>query len=66
MIYNSIMKKKFKDLYVIYRNYIYALQIREEFGEKYGDTSEIIKFYEENLPKSCICKKKNKSLIPKD
>lgn len=38
-----------KDLLTLYKNYIFALQTREEFGEKYGDTDEIIKQYEEKL-----------------
>ena len=38
-----------KDLLTLYKNYIFALQTREEYGEKYGDTDEIIKQYEEKL-----------------
>ena len=38
-----------KDLLMLYRNYIFALQTREEYGTQYGDTDEIIKQYEENL-----------------
>ena len=38
-----------KDLLTLYKNYIFALQEREEFGEQYGDTDEIIKQYEEKL-----------------
>lgn len=38
-----------KDLLMLYRNYIFALQERQEFGEKYGDTEELLKQYEEKL-----------------
>jgi len=38
----------------IYKNYLFALQIREEYGDKYGDTDEIIKHYEEILEKNNI------------
>ena len=38
-----------KDLLTLYKNYIFALQTREEYGEQYGDTDEIIKQYEEKL-----------------
>lgn len=39
------------ELLMLYRNYLFALQTREEFGDKYGDTDEIIKMYEEKLEK---------------
>ncbi len=38
-----------KDLLIIYRNYLFAIQEREEFGDKYGDTEELIKIYELKL-----------------
>ena len=41
--------KNEKDLLTLYKNYIFALQTREEFGTQYGDTDEIIKQYEEKL-----------------
>ena len=37
------------ELLMLYRNYLFALQTREEFGDKYGDTDEIIKMYEKKL-----------------
>lgn len=37
------------ELLMLYRNYLFALQTREEFGDKYGDTYEIIDMYEEKL-----------------
>ena len=37
------------ELLMLYRNYLFALQTREEFGDKYGDTDEIIKIYEKKL-----------------
>ncbi len=38
-----------KDLITIYLNYLFALQEREEYGDKYGDTDEIIAYYESVL-----------------
>lgn len=38
-----------QDLITLYKLYLFALQERQEFGEKYGDTDEIIKQYEEKL-----------------
>lgn len=43
------MVMKMKDLLMLYRNYLFALQEREEFGDKYGDTEELIKYYEKIL-----------------
>lgn len=51
-----------KDLLEIYKNYLYALKTREEYGEKYGDTEDIIKAYEEELEKNKILKKENKNI----
>ena len=33
----------------LYRIYLYALQVREEYGCQYGDTDELIKMYEDKL-----------------
>ena len=38
-----------KDLITIYLNYLFALREREEYGDKYGDTDEIITYYESVL-----------------
>ena len=43
------MVMEMKDLLMLYRNYLFAIQEREEFGDKYGDTEEIIKYYEKIL-----------------
>ena len=43
------MVMEMKDLLMLYRNYLFAIQEREEFGDKYGDTEEIIKYYEKVL-----------------
>ena len=51
--------KNEKDLLTLYRNYIFALQERQEYGDKYGDTDEIIKQYEEKLKIKSL-KKENK------
>ena len=37
------------DLFILYRNYLFALQEREKCGDKYGDTDEIIKMFEDEL-----------------
>lgn len=44
----EIKEYKLNEL-ILYRNYLFALKEREEYGDKYGDTDEIIKNYEENL-----------------
>ena len=38
-----------KDTLQMYKNYLYALRVREEYGNQYGDTDEIIKMYEDVL-----------------
>ena len=50
------------DLLMLYKNYLYAMREREVHGEKYGDTEELIKNYEEELIKVT---KNNKILIKK-
>lgn len=35
----------------IYRNYLFALQEREEYGDKYGDTDELMEIYKNKLKK---------------
>ena len=39
------------DILMIYKNYLHALQYRKEFGDRYGDTEELIKTYEKKLEK---------------
>jgi len=53
---NKKDKSGLTDLYITYRNYLYALQEREEFGDKYGDTKEIIEIYEKELEEHNIKK----------
>ena len=48
------------DLLTIYRNYLYALQMRKEYGEAYGDTQDIIDHYEQILIKAKVLKLKKK------
>lgn len=36
---------------VLYKIYLYAIREREEYGDLYGDTDEIIRLYEEELEK---------------
>lgn len=38
-----------KDQLELYRNYLATLQYHQEYGDKYGDTEELIKIYEEKL-----------------
>ena len=38
-----------KNLLELYKNYLFALQTIEEYGDKYGDTKVIIEYYEEQL-----------------
>ena len=42
------MKAK-EDLITLYKLYLFALIERQEYGDKYGDTDEIIKIYEKKL-----------------
>lgn len=37
------------ELIVLYRNYLYSLQEREEYGDIYGDTDELISMYEDKI-----------------
>ena len=37
------------NLLTTYRNYLFAIQERKEYGDKYGDTDEIIQIYERKL-----------------
>ena len=46
----------------IYMNYLYAIRIQEEYGDIYGDTDDIIRYYEGIIKKDilrndCINKK---------
>jgi hypothetical protein len=44
------MKEKIDKLQ-IYRNYLSTLATRQEYGDKYGDTEEIVEMYEKQLGK---------------
>ena len=37
------------EILLLYKNYLYALKEREEYGTYYGDTDELIEMYEEKL-----------------
>lgn len=43
-----------KDLLILYRNYIFATQERQEYGTQYGDTDELMQMYEEKLKKNGV------------
>ena len=45
----GIMVIEMKDLIELYKNYLFVLREREEYGNKYGDTDEIIEMYEKKL-----------------
>ena len=38
-----------KDKLTIYRNYLATLEYNKEYGDKYGDTKELIEIYERKL-----------------
>lgn len=38
-----------KDKLEMYRNYLVTLEYHKEYGDKYGDTEELIKTYEKIL-----------------
>lgn len=42
---------KYFELIILYRNYIFALQEHEEYGDIYGDTDELIEMYKKKLEK---------------
>ena len=44
------MKEKINKLQT-YRNYLATLITRQEYGDRYGDTDEIVKMYENQLGK---------------
>lgn len=35
----------------IYMNYLHAIRMHEEYGELFGDTNEIIEYYETKIKK---------------
>ena len=35
----------------LYLNYMRALEIRQKYGDKYGDTDDMLKLYEKKLEK---------------
>ena len=43
-----------EELLTLYKLYLYALHKRKEYGDKYGDTDELIKMYEEKLIKEKV------------
>jgi hypothetical protein len=42
------------NLLELYKNYLYSLQMYDEYKDKYGDTEELIKTYEDELKKYSI------------
>ena len=49
-----------KDLLELYYNYLFALKEREEYGNTYGDTDELMKMYEDELKRQGIKVKEQK------
>ena len=46
------------ELFELYRNYLFALGERQEFGDLYGDTEQLIEMYEDRLEKAKVKVKK--------
>lgn len=50
----------------IYLNYLHVVRMHEEYGDLYGDTDDIIKYYENKINKYLVnsedINKKNKSI----
>lgn len=44
----------------IYNNYIHLIQNNQEYGDKYGDTKELIEIYEKKLIKAKILKESDR------
>lgn len=55
-----IMENK-NNLLTIYRNYLFAIEERLLYGEKYGDTNEMMEIYEKKLENIL-----NKKILKKD
>ena len=47
----------------IYMNYLHAIRMHEEYGDLYGDTDDIIKYYEEKIEKYLLNDDDNKKKI---
>lgn len=43
-----------EDVMTLYKLYSFAVQEREEYGDKYGDTDELMQMYEEKLEENGI------------
>lgn len=52
------------DLMRVYLNYLFALNERKMYGDRYGDTNLLIKMYEEYINNQII-EKKSKEKIKK-
>ena len=50
------------DLLETYRNYLFSIQERAEFGSTYGDSDELIEMYEKKLEENNIKVLKFKSI----
>ena len=51
-----------KDLFELYKLYLFALKTREEYGDLYGDTEEIIEMYEKQLEEAGVIINKERSI----
>ena len=58
---NTTLKK---DLLIIYKLYLYAIHEQQEYGDKYGDTDELINMYEKILIENNIilCDRENSNI----
>ena len=50
-----------KDKLTLYRNYLATLEYNKEYGNKYGDTKELIEIYEKKLEIKNVQKEKEKN-----
>lgn len=48
------------NIFELYLNYLFALEERKEYGDKYGDTLELIEMYEKELEKNGVLKRTRK------
>lgn len=51
-----------KDKLTLYRNYLATLEYNKEYGNKYGDTKELIEIYEKKLEIKKDGRNKNKQI----
>ena len=48
------------NIFELYLNYLFSLEERRKYGDKYGDTLELIEIYEEYLEEKGVLKRTRK------